>query len=104
MKMKFTIDADFLNRLRTREKKALQQFVDEHSGALYLVLIFLLDDAVHAEMIPPKIFQTAINNIEAYSPEKESFIIWLFRNAIPFLDLDRDTIIEKINLLIKANQ
>lgn len=104
MKMKFTSDPDFLNRLRAGEKKALQQFVDEHSGALYLVLIFLLDDAARAEKLLPKILKSAISNIDAFSPEKESLILWLFRNAIPFLDLDRETIVEKINLLIKANQ
>lgn len=80
----------------------MQQFVDQYSKALYLLLIFIVDDSSNAEKILHKTLREAILKIDSYNPDKEGIFIWLIKQAIPLIDLDRSIIIEKFQLLNKS--
>ena len=96
------VNIDFLDRLRSKERIAVQQFVDEYSGALYLLILFIVEDGKKAEKVLHYALKAAIAAIHTYDPQQEGLFLWLLKKAIPQIDIDRNIVIEKFKLLIQA--
>lgn len=97
--MRHPVDMIFLHRLRSKDTAAMQEFIDQYSKPLYLLIVFLLEDYKQSEKILHRTFQAALSNVNTYDPGKENIFIWLLKQAIPLLEIDRSIIIEKFKLL-----
>ncbi|QEC44401.1 hypothetical protein [Pseudobacter ginsenosidimutans] len=93
---------DFLDRLRAKERVALQQFVDEYSGALYFLILFIVEDDKRSEKVLHYALKAAIAAIHTYDPQQEGLFLWLLKKAIPQIDIDRNVIVEKFKLLMQS--
>lgn len=100
--MKQFIEIGLLDRLRSKEKAAMKQFIEEYAPGLFLIISFVVEDKHHAEIVLHKSLQLVFNQIDKYDVEKERFIIWLLGCTIPLIDIDREIIVEKFQLLIKS--
>lgn len=74
-------DTTLIEQLQNKEERALSLLYDKYSGAIYSVILKMIQDEGKAQNILQDTFMTVWDKAESYDTDKGRFYTWVFRIA-----------------------